>query len=127
MYKVQKTKICVSIRGRKRSHIIKAPNIKWFNNKRIIHRHFLMSTNITNSLTFITRQDKLTGIFKKSRPIKTGLQYLMCSSISNVVSSISLRVTLVKDLFLFMLRYTTSNNTIYSLLIEVWVIPEVMS
>ncbi len=36
----------------------------------------------------------------------------MCSSISSVVSSISFGVTLAKDLFLFMLRYTTSNNMI---------------
>jgi hypothetical protein len=30
-------------------------------------------------------------------------------------------------LSLFMLRYTTSNNTIYSFFIKMWVIPKVMS
>ena len=51
----------------------------------------------------------------------------MCSSISSMVPSISLGVTLAYDLFLFMLRYTTSNNTIYSFFIKVWIILEVMS
>ena len=36
--------MCIPIRGRKRSHVIETPNIKWFNNKRIIHRHFLTLT-----------------------------------------------------------------------------------
>ena len=31
----------------------------------------------------------------------------------------------IKDLFLFMLRYTTSNNTIYSFFIKMWFIPKV--
>ena len=34
-------------------------------------------TNITNSLTFIARQNKLTGILEESRPIKSRLQYLV--------------------------------------------------
>ena len=44
-----------------------------------------------------------------------------------MVSSISLGVTLAYDMFLFMLRYTTSNNTIYSFLIKVRIIPKLMS
>ena len=65
--------MCIPVRERKMSDIIKTPNIKWFNNKLIIHRHFLTLTDITYSLAFVTRQDKLTGILEKSRPIETRL------------------------------------------------------
>src|SRR3954466_2714939 len=30
----------ISLRRRKRTHKIKSPAVEWFNNKRIIHRHF---------------------------------------------------------------------------------------
>jgi hypothetical protein len=43
-----------------------------------------------------------------------------------MMPSIGLGVTLPQDLFLLMLRYTTSNNTIYSFLVEMRIIPKVM-
>src|SRR3954454_605593 len=39
----------ISLRRRERTHKIKSPAVEWFNNKRIIHRHFIQSRNITNS------------------------------------------------------------------------------
>src|SRR3954464_7363429 len=50
----------ISLRRRKRTHKIKSPAVEWFNKNRITHRHFIASRNITNSLTLITSQNKLS-------------------------------------------------------------------
>ena len=44
-----------------------------------------------------------------------------------MVSSVGFGMTLLQDLSLFMFRHTTSNNTIYSFLIKVRIIPKVVS
>ena len=108
--------IQIAIGVQERSHEINAPNVKNLNNQNRVEGHHISSRNTPYLLTALTRWAVSMSISKQGGPIKFTLQNFCSGLFCTKMASTCMIMTEGNDIGLVMLKYTSPNDLIRTIL-----------
>jgi hypothetical protein len=118
--------VLIPFGGRERSHEVHTPHIKEVHLQNGLLGHLTPLGNVAGPLALITRENKSMCILKDCWPKETCLQNLSSCLSGGGMTSISRRMTMIKNRGYLLIWHTSSENTINTYLKEMGLVPKVV-